>query len=235
MKIVAKPLPIVLAALAVGSLLLGSPLVAAVLGAAFLVTLAFGAIRSSAHSDMPHPSELSGEAATLLHPLTKLRDELAEIVRQNGDLPEVKVIGEQAFQEAQTIVAGAVKMLSVRASLKKTLRGRGEAKVGSERLEQKLAEAQSDEERAALQSAIAARREEADQYGAVEQAIGKIDGKLREAEAALAELKARLATGAAQARTAGAGAEDLSEMVSRLRSLGDSFTEVESMIEVNAR
>jgi hypothetical protein len=208
-----------------------------ILGAiAWVGSIAFMSMaRQRPTSDSPHPAELSADSRMLIRPLVQLRDELATIVAQNSDMPSVKVVGTEALAEADGIVRHATSLVQIRTQLKRTLRGKSEAEVETRNLETKLERATTDTEREALQTAIAAHQQEAEHYKGVEDAIASVDGKLTEAQAALSELKSRIAVGAAGARTDGIDQEELTDMVGRLRSLSKSFDEAESTLQEHVR
>ncbi len=203
-------------------------------GAAFLGTLLFlSAKESQSRPEMRRSYDLSNENRTLIRPLEEIRKQIEAVVEQNRDMATVSVIGQEALTEADSIIEHGLKLLENRSQLKKTLRGRSEAEASLKQLQTNLASATSDTERGALESAIASRTAEIKSYSRVEQLIELIDGKMNEAVAALSELKAHLATGAAGARADAMAPEQLSEMVSRLKSLGKSFDEAESTLEMH--
>lgn len=180
-----------------------------------------------------HASEADPDERVLLKPIERLHDELIQIVEQNRDLPAVKVIGEEAISEAGAVLDHARKLVRLRSDLIRTLRRRSDAEVEIRSLRDKARRSTSDGERRAYETAIEAHEKEVAHYASVEHAITRIDGKLSEAQAALSELKARLAVGAAGARTEGLDPEELTTMVGRLRSLTQSFDEAESALQVH--
>lgn len=197
--------------------------------------VALASMAGQKRADGPHVAEMSPESRMMLRPLIQMRDDLAQVVSQNSDMPTVKVVGGEAVQEADAIVRHATNLVGIRAQLKKTLRGKSEAEVEKRSLEMKFARASTDTEREALSTAIAASTQEIGHYQGVEDAIAKVDGKLTEAQAALSELKARIAVGAAGARTDSLDQEELSSMVGRLKSLSKSFDEAESTLQEHVR
>jgi hypothetical protein len=180
-----------------------------------------------------HASEVSPEDRLRLRPIERLHAELTEIVKQNLDLPSVKVIGEEAIAEAGSVLDHARKLVKLRSDLERTLHRRSDAEIEIGRLREKARRSTQDAERRAYETAIEAHEKEIAHYASVERAITQIDGKLSEAQAALSELKARLAVGAAGARTEGIDPEELSTMVGRLKSLTQSFDEAESTLQVH--
>lgn len=175
------------------------------------------------------PSELGAEARWLLRPIRELRASLGELATKAGD-PATRVIAQEAATEADEILRKATDMASAREQLKRGLKGQGEAETNLGRLQRELASAQSDGEKSALTSAIVARQAELAAYGTARAKIAEIDGRLKVAEATLAELKARLTTGALASDTAGHEAE-FSDMVQRLRTLGSSLDEAQEFVQ----
>ena len=92
-----------------------------------------------------------------------------------------------------------------------------------------ISNAQSDEERETLQSALEARQTEFSHYRNAQEAVDRIDSHLRQAEAALSEIKARLGTAAA-GTAENAPATELQETIGRLKSLGTSLEESEEWL-----
>lgn len=212
---------------------------AGITGIASLVVLAFllwvlliGALFliESQRRAGPHPADISPQDRTLLRPILGLRDELAVLLKQNSDMPTVKVVGQEALAEADRIVRQATNLVQLRTTLRKTMVGRSEARVSIASLQSKREAASTDGERTAIDSALAAQQAEAENYDKIETSLRQIDGKLLEAQAGLSELKARLAIGAAGARSQTAEPEGLTETVGRLRALSKSFSEAENAL-----
>ncbi|MFN3685154.1 MAG: hypothetical protein ACK41F_14660, partial [Fimbriimonadaceae bacterium] len=160
----------------------------------------------------------------------RMRDDIERIVRPAGGQPSpaLKVVGEEALQEADRILRQAAALLGARRELKRIEQGRYDAEREAERLEQRLAGAR-DAERQALVSALEARRAQAERYAEVSARIESIAASLDQAELALGEIKARLATAA----TAGTPAEEdsLRESLGRVRALGQSLDEATAWME----
>lgn len=179
-------------------------------------------------------AELGAEGRWLLRPLRELRAGLNAVAERPGISTEAAVIAREAVAEADAILERATIMLKAREELRGTQRGRGEAETSLGRYHRELTSAQSESERAAIQSAIDSRMRELDAYDRAEGQIKEIDGRLREAEATLAELKARLAT--ASLERAGSEQEDeFTSMVTRLRTLGQSLDEARDTLDVKTQ
>jgi hypothetical protein len=179
--------------------------------------------------------DLDADSRMLLRPFGRLRTELASVVERHSGQTSVKVVGAEALREAGVIVEQARRLVEARAGLKKTLKGKSEAELGVRRLERQLEAAASDAERASLTSALEAHREEVAQYARLERAIVEAESRLRQAEAALRELKSRLEVGAASAASGALMEDELGDVVGRLRSLGKSFDEAEGMLQEQKR
>lgn len=175
-------------------------------------------------------TELGAEARWLLRPLRELRDQLSAIAERSSSDSTAPVIAREAVAEADHILESAQGLVRAREALKRGLKGQGEAETNLERLKRELPAATSDSERQSLESAISARESEIGAYASAKQRIADIDGKLRHAEATLSELKARLATG--MVSNTEATEQEFTDMVTRLKSLGQSFDEAEETLGV---
>jgi predicted RNase H-like nuclease (RuvC/YqgF family) len=224
------PVVLGIAGLVAWSLFMRQLPLAFLLGVLWAGAVATIAMRQAQHRPI-EATPAHDEARLLLRPLRQLHEELESLVAQSQDLTVIKVIGLEALTEATTILRAAEKLAMARNELKRTLRGRGEAEVSIRRLEQRLSVDGAEPEQAALRKAIEAHQAEIGHYVEVERGIATIEGKLSQAQAQLAELKARIAVAAAQARTDAVDSSELGEMVERLRSLGKSLTEAETMME----
>jgi len=180
------------------------------------------------------PADMGAEARWLLRPIRELREGLAKIVQQSASSPEVGVIAQEAIVEADGIYAKAIELVRAREGLKKSLKARGEAETNLGRLQRQLAAAASDGEKSALESAVAARTEEIAAYDSAQSRVQEIDSRLNQAEATLAELKAKLMTGMVGVGTVEGHQDEFNEMVQRLKTLGQSFEEAQDMLEVKS-
>ena len=215
-------------------LLLGSP----VFVVSGLVVAGIGLFTNFAQkgkvSRQDDPADMGAEARWLLRPIRELREGLAKIVQQSANSPEVGVIAQEAIVEADGIYQKAIELVRAREGLKKSLKGRGEAETNLGRLERQLATAGSDGEKTALESAVAARKEEIAAYDSAQGRVQEIDSRLNQAEATLAELKAKLMTGMVGVGTVEGHQDEFNEMVQRLKTLGQSFEEAQGMLEVQS-
>ncbi|MBS1714449.1 MAG: hypothetical protein JST30_08955 [Armatimonadetes bacterium] len=202
------------------------------LGVLLFLVIALVAALRSAGSKSSGQTGLGEEARWLLRPIRQLRDGLDDLSRR-AKAPEVKIIAAEAVSEADAVLEHAMRLVEARESLKRGLKGRGEAETNYNRLQRQYVEAASDSERSALESAMEARSRELQSYDAAQAKVKEIDGKLREAEATLSELKARLSAGAVHSGTQWEEAE-FGDVVSRLKGLGRSFDEVQAELEVTS-
>jgi hypothetical protein len=99
-----------------------------------------------------------------------------------------------------------------------------------EDLTQRAESATSEAERQALEGAREARQLELGHYDKVTTTIAHIDSGVRQAEAALSEMKARLAVSSGSEKALSAGDEELRDTVGRLKSLSVSYAEAEQTL-----
>lgn len=171
---------------------------------------------------------LSNEDHARLSPLRRLKREIYEIVEGKAGDPTVSVIGKEAMREADRIYDQCAQLLRVRRELNRAFVGRSSAERELRNLEEDLAAAKTEAEKSALASALEARRLEAAHYSEADQALERIEAGLRQAQAALSEMKARLAT--VSVGDTGASSE-LEETLGRLRTLGTSLDEAEEWLK----
>lgn len=185
-------------------------------------------VANRTQSQQENRHDLSNEDHARLAPLRRLRTEIREIVAAKAGDPSVTVVGAEAVHEAERIYEQCVHLLKARRELNRAFVGRSAATQELEKLERDLASATSDVERSALESALEARRLEASHYTTADQALERIDAGLRQAQAALSEMKARLATvSAGNTETS----FELEETLGRLRTLGTSLDEAEAWLK----
>lgn len=231
MKALLRPIVLPWLALTVAGGVFGQPL----LLAAGLVATAF-ALMVTVMRDVRARREalgldaLSQEDRTLLAPMRRMRDQLEELVARSGRSPSIAVIGPEAVQEARHLFNQCVSLLLVRRQIRNALR---QQNAGSDLrgLEQKLAAAASDGERAALQSALDARRVEASHFAKMKEALLTVEGGITQAEAALSEIKARLSVAITEDALSDTSSEDLRETLGRLKALSKGFEEAEMFLK----
>jgi hypothetical protein len=166
----------------------------------------------------------------MLGPLKRLATDLEELVAKNRDSAAVQVLGKEAVADAQAILRRAEAMLLTRHELKRTLRSRYETEKAIEELKLRIAHAQG-REKTTLESALAARHLEVQHYAQAEEVISRIDADLKQAEAALSEIKTRLSLLGSQDRAKAEGAaDDFREALTRVRAIGESFEETQQLL-----
>lgn len=221
----------------IGAVLLGAGIVLSSLGlvvtgvAVLLGTgFAFSVRQNKAASARDLMETIRPEDRVRLRPMLRLKDEIAQIVAANRQSTSIAIIGQEALEEAERLGVHVAEMLQLRAKVRRPMAQSANPSVAAERLEAELEIAGSELERQALEAAVAARKLEGDHYGKVQEAIDRIDSNVKQAEATLAEMKARLLAAAAQ------GAEnddELRDTLSRLRSLDKSLDEAEQLLRVH--
>jgi chromosome segregation ATPase len=159
-----------------------------------------------------------------------LRNDIVALVESKKSDVSIAVVGAEAATEADHILSQAANMLQLRRELLKASSGKIEAEKELRSLEGELAAAGSDAERKALQSALEARQAELSHYADADSANERIVAGLRQAEAALSEMKARLTTAAANGADAVEEEGELRETIGRLKSLGTSLDEAEAWL-----
>jgi hypothetical protein len=193
--------------------------------------LAFASMRRAQQGRESVPGEeLDPESRTLLRPLRKLEEEIASIVKLNQGSATVSVLGKEALDEAKRILEQATNSLQIRSELKRALRGEYDAEKQIEDLKEKGAAAATEQERESLEAAVQARNLELGHYGTIRQTIGQIESGLRQAEAALAEMKARLAVSATGEKVELGSEGDLRDAIGRMKALSLSYDEAEELL-----
>ncbi|HZH99330.1 MAG TPA: hypothetical protein VEX38_10195 [Fimbriimonadaceae bacterium] len=214
--------------------LMGQPIIFAFAFFALVVIMIVAGNRiTQENRQETYEDELSPESRTLLRPIRKLHQELAQFV-SSSDQSEIRVIGAEALHESRTIVQHCVKLLQLRSEVRRSLQGKYAAETSLSELRASLESASGESERASLQTAMEAREKEMAHYAEQEAALGNIEGQLRQAEAALSELKARLMLSASTGDEA-ANSDELSGTLARLRSLSGSLDEAEELLRGETR
>jgi DNA repair ATPase RecN len=174
--------------------------------------------------------QLPPDQKILIRPIYKLHQELQATAQRATDAT-AKVIAEEAVVESQTILTHSLKLVEARVQMRKGLHSRSGAASDLAELRGKLESATDEGERQAFQAAIEAREKESSYYGSMDAGIEKIDATLRQAEASLAEIKARLALAASAPEGDTSAHTELEETLTRLRSLSVSFDEAEELLK----
>lgn len=231
MDAVLKPVPMIALLAAIALVALGHLAIGIIVFIAWIGVLAISSMRAGAASRLEDPTELmDAESRSKFVPIRRLVEEIDSVVRDHQGSPSIKVVGGEARNEAERIKSQTAEALATRTELRKSLRGRTAAETELNDLQSKLHAAQSDDERDALQGAIAARTEEIAHYDSISDSVARIDAAVKQAQAALSEMKAKLATGASGERAEATDTEGLRETVSRLKALSVSYDEAEQTL-----
>lgn len=192
-----------------------------------VVVLALSASRSQRLSDVY--ASLSPQERTLLSPIRRMRAEIEKLTTE-AQSEAVRMIAKEALDEADSIIAHAVKLVSARSDILKALAAEPSASRESEELRASLDTATADES-PTLESALQSRERESAYYAKLRKSLDRIESTLKQAEAALAEMKAKLAVSAAIPAETEDTDNNLREGMDRLRALGVSFDEAEQMFQ----
>jgi hypothetical protein len=201
---------------------------ALIIGAAiFVLTMRRGAELRAADPT----EEMDAESRSMYSPIRRLVTEIEEIVQRNQGSAIMKVVGGEAVQEAERIRDQVARALAVRDDLKRAMRGKNVARNEIEGLRARAQAATSDIERDTLLSAMEARKLELSHYDTVDEVLQRIDASVRQAQAALSEMKARLSVKASNELAAEAAEDgDLRETIGRLKQLSISYDEAEELL-----
>jgi hypothetical protein len=213
--------------------LLPAPLGWAIGAGLGLAGLAALAVFRTREAPLPAMEELGAEGRWSLRPLREAAESFRRLARSHGDDPGIAMIAAEAAAEAELALERAAKLLALRQRLKRALKGQGESETAVGRLERQM-DGAGPAERAALERALESRRSELAHFQRARAVIAEIDGKLRQAEAELSGLKARLLAGSVAAQAQGLDDTEFQDTVARLRALGRSFDEVQELVEKRA-
>lgn len=232
MNVVSKPGPMIALVVALVLLLLGKVAFAAIAMLVWVGGLAMGTMRQTATVHEEDPTlKMDPDSRSLYSPVRRLANEIRDLVEKKQESTLLQTIGQEAVSEANRVRVQVAEALQVRSELKKASRGRSLAVADLEKLQHQVAEATTEAEKRSLLSAIQARELEIGHYQRVDETIGRIDSGVRQAEAALSEMKARLAVGAGgEAAARSSSVDDLRDTMSRLKALTLSVDEVEDVL-----
>ena len=228
MKNVFSPFGIVAFLVAMLGLVISKPLIAVLGLVAWLACAAYLSIKSS--GSQRHESAVSNEGRTLLRPLKALRNDINKIVDSFGDRPDIKVIGNEALLEADALIEHTARLVEIHDDVVKTLKGRSEAEHEIKQTEAKITSEENGPIKDAMIAGVAARKSELQRYEELEKTKENIVAKLKQAETALFEIKAKLSASAVGAQTDDLEQDELTGMVNNLKSLSASFDEAEELV-----
>lgn len=191
-----------------------------------LVVLAFSTLKNKREMQAQDALDgLSNESRVKLKPLLKLRERIEDQVNAREPTLAAKVIGPEALAEANSLVEHARRLLTVQDSSREWIQRSHEARNSLTSLEKQVESATTDAERTMLESAVTAKKAEIEQYGRMEALLVNIDAKLKQAEASLSEMQARLVSGALL--EGGDSKDELDQIVNRMKTLSTSFQQAE--------
>jgi hypothetical protein len=192
-----------------------------------LVVLAFSTLKNKREMQAQDVLDgLSNDSRVKLKPLLKLKDRIEDLVNAREPTLAAKVIGPEALAEANSLVEHVRRLLSIQDSSREWIHRSHEAKNALTALELQVEKAATDSERAMLLSAVAAKKAEIEQYRKMEVLLVNMDAKIKQAEASLSEMQARLVSGALL--EGGDSKDELDQIVNRMRTLSTSFQQAEN-------
>lgn len=227
-----KPVPVATLLIGLGLLLFGQIPLAVVCFVAWIASLAIGQMRQGAvirGSDTDELLDADGRSRfTRVRNLTR---EIEELVEKHSASPVIRTLGRDAVGEAQRIRDQVADALMRRSGLRKAIAGRSVAEMEIAKLTDRRDGASSEEEKTSLSSALEARQMEVGHYAAAEQALERIDSGVRQAEAALSEMKARLEVGVtSQQAQVSEPLEDIRDTIGRMKAISVSYEEADAVL-----
>ncbi|MCW5935730.1 MAG: hypothetical protein KIT11_00290 [Fimbriimonadaceae bacterium] len=225
-----RPVPVIAGGLALFGLATARMELVLIGGVVWVVNAFFAAMRAQ-RAEGADQAELGAEALSMVRPIREARDSLRKTAAEARNQPEVSVIAGEAAEEADLIYAEAAKVALARQKLKQAIRGRGAAATAVSRLERQIADSANPEEREALDRALASRRVELGHLDEAQRKIDVLASKLREAEAALSEIRAMVTRAVVQSDVDSASQDEMTGMLQRLKTLGKSFEEASELTE----
>ena len=202
----------------------------AVLGiavAVFIVGVA--SMRATQNRVVDVTDDLSPESRILIRPLKRIYEQMQEAAEGKGEMIS-PYLAQEALAESKRLLDQSAAALTLRDRLVREGRGKYEATKSLADLELRLASSTSDEERASLQSALDARRQEVGHYDSLQPGIARIESSVKQAEAAMSEMRARMAS-ASSSGLAEQGSDPLREAVGRMQALSSSLSEAQEMLQ----
>ncbi|MEA2551869.1 MAG: hypothetical protein QOJ65_45 [Fimbriimonadaceae bacterium] len=203
-----------------------------ILGVIFgLLAVAIAAMQRTQGERQADPAEeLSPESRILLRPLKKLLEEMEKAASGKSENVS-QYLAEEALQESRVLLRQSAAALQLRDRLIKESRGGYGAQKSADELQARLTSSTNEDERTSLQGALEARKQEIGHYETVEEGIKKIESSVKQAEAAMAEMRARMISGSS-AGLAEQGSDPLREAVGRMKALSSSLSEAQEMLQV---
>jgi hypothetical protein len=206
---------------------------AAIVGLLGILVLVGITMRVTADArQIDYTEDMDAESRTLFAPVRRLTNEIEELVAKHGDSAIMRVVGNEAIEESRRIRDQVAKALSVRDDLRKAARDRSTASMQITSLQAQIATEQNLATKESLQGALEARKLELSHYDEVDKAVAGIDSGVKQAQAALSEMKARLSVKASNEKAALATDDDeLRETIGRMKTLSISYDEAEQLLQ----
>ena len=208
--------------------ILGLALVAGgiLIGVGLLVGIGVALFRQRTLSKTdPHASELDAIGRSLLRGVREQRDLLKEFAKSHPD----SILAAEAVAEAEGLVERSAQLLRQREHLRELGRAQGRAEFELQKLEQEISRAEA-HQKPSLEQAKLRKISEVEQYAKAEKAASTIEAQLKDATASLAEIRSRLAVSQGTLERVDADAQEVDELVSRLRTMSQSFGEAEEYL-----
>lgn len=203
------------------------PLLAGAAVVAGIAIAAAATMRRTKVASEGSPTEgLSLDAEARIRPLLQARRRIAEVAERNAGHPVIKVVGGEAVQEADDVIAKAAGLLRSRTELNRA--GSLDDTARIERLRAMLEATNDLAEKDRLASAIELATSAQGHHEKRAEALARIDSQLEEARAALEEMHAELSASLTEHTGA---ADDLRETLGRLKSLGTSLDEAQDLLQ----
>lgn len=171
---------------------------------------------------------LSPESRILIRPLKRIYSEMQEATKGKAESIS-PYLAEQALAESKRLLDQSVAALLLRDKLVREGRGRYEANKSVDDLQARLDSSTTEDEKASLKSALDARHQEIAHYDSLQPGIAKIESSVKQAEAAMAEMRARMISSSSSG-LAEQGSDPLRDAVGRMQALSSSLTEAQEML-----
>jgi len=183
---------------------------------------------------LPHPSQWSQDVKGDMKPIREAFDTLNRSVISGSRSTAVRVLGKEAMPEAQKLLQFAFRTAQKRKEIRTLIGTAAKQEEEAARLELRLAQAVSEDERRSLEASINNYRRLQQKVGPMQDALSQTEIQLREAHAALVELHSQIVV-ASTNETKAADSDELRETLGRIRDLSRSFEEVDQSLEQRLR
>ena len=201
-----------------------------ILGVALAILLGGISAMRTTQAKFEDPTEdLSPESRILIKPLRTMYNQVLE-ASEKQPADGSSFMAQEATAESKRLLEQSAAALKTRDQMAKDKRGEYEAEKSIADIQNRLAASSSEDEKTSLQSALAARQEELKHYVVLQQAISKIESSVKQAEAAMAEMRARMVS-SNSAGLAEQGSDPLRDAVGRMRALSASMVEAQELLQ----